>query len=565
MQAHRLAVGLAQAQRWTLRAGVFLLPLAYTGDTYDQFVLPKLLLARVLAAALLMLLVTRLALEGKLTVRRSPLDLPLAVWLGSTVLSTVLALNSNVAVFGTYSRYDGLLTAITYATLFWLASQTLSGPNDARSLLRVLLASGYVVAGIAIAQSVRDTVGQGALAQAFGPLGQANVLGTFLAMLVPLGILELREARSWAGRILVANVLVLLGLALLLTVSRSSWIAAAAGAVVLVVGEARRTARIRLLAGVGATVALALLALLVLQASPAWRHLDLRLAGSFSGQDWHDRLAVWHDAPSLVAQRPLAGFGPDSFGLVYGQVRTLDGPELVDKAHSEVLQIAVTQGLIGVAAYMLLLVAFISAFWKARRSPGAVAVFASWVAYETALQPNFTALGSALPFWTFAAAAMVWWGAGRTFDVSIPRAPAYTSAIASAVLFLGVSVYGAYVPHSADASLRIAVEDDFRRNPALALNPAQTARALEPRESVYAAEVGNVAFERGDWQLARQAFEDAAALGTYQPFVYRNLAYTYLDLGLREKAHQAALAAYRLNPHDRLSQSLLAQFTAPGA
>ena len=565
MQAAGLAVGLARAQRWTLRAGLFLLPLAYTGDTYDQFVLPKLLLARVLAALLLTLLVARLALEGRLTVRRSPLDLPIVAWLGSTVLSTVFALNSNVAVFGTYSRYDGLLTALTYAALFWLASQTLTGPNDARTLLRVILASGYVVAGIAIAQSVRDTVGQGALAQAFGPLGQANVLGTFLAMLVPLGILELRDARSWTARILVANVLVLLGLALLLTVSRSSWIAAAAGVMVLVIGEARRTARIRLLAGVGATVALAVLALLILQASPAWRHLDLRLAGSFSGQDWHDRLAVWHDAPNLVLQRPLAGFGPDSFGLVYGQVRTLDGPQLVDKAHAEVLQIAVTQGLIGVAGYMFILVAFIAAFWKARRSPGAVAVFASWIAYQTALQPNFTALGSALPYWIFAAAAMVWWRADRTFDMSIPRAPAYTAAITSAALFLGVSVFGAYVPHAADASLRIAAEDDFDRNPALALSPAQTASSLEPRESVYVAEVGNVAFERGQWRLARQAYEDAAALGTFQPFVYRNLAYTYLDLGLREQAHQAAAAAYRLNPHDRLSQSLLAQFTGPGA
>ena len=565
MQANRLAAGLAQAQRWTLRAGLFLLPLAYTWDTYDQFVLPKLLLARVLAAALLMLLLVRLALEGRLTLRRSPLDLPLAVWLASTVLSTVVAVNSNVAVFGTYSRYDGLLTAFTYAALFWLASQTLSGPNDARTLLRVLLASGYVVAGVAVGQSVRDTVGQGALAQAFGPLGQANVLGTFLAMLLPLAVMELREARSWAGRIVVANVLVLLALALLLTVSRSAWIAAGAGATVLVVGEARRTARIRLLAAVGATIAVALLALLVLQASPTWRHLDLRLGRTFSGQDWRDRLAVWHDAPALVAERPVAGFGPDSFGLIYGQVRTLEGPELIDKAHSEVLQIAVTQGFIGVAAYLLLLVAFASAFWKSPRSPGAVAVFASWVAYETALQPNFTALGSALPFWVFAAAAMVCWGAGRTFDVPIPRAPAYTAAIGSVVLFLGVSVYGAMVPHAADASLRTAAEDDFRREPAAALNPAQTARSLEPRESVYVAEVGNIAFERGDWQLAREAYEDAAALGTYQPYLYRNLAYTYLDLGLREQAHRAALAAYRLNPYDRLSQRLLVQFAVPGA
>ncbi len=94
-------------ERWWLRAGVFLLPLAYTWDTYDRFVLPKLLLARVLVIGLLILFLVRSVLSGGLRIRRTPLDLPILVFVASALMSTIFAFNQNVAVFGTYTRYDG--------------------------------------------------------------------------------------------------------------------------------------------------------------------------------------------------------------------------------------------------------------------------------------------------------------------------------------------------------------------------------------------------------------------------------------------------------------------------
>lgn len=54
-----------------------MLPLLYLRNTYDEFVLPKLLLARLLAVSLLALLAIRWAAEGRLVIRRTPLDLPL--------------------------------------------------------------------------------------------------------------------------------------------------------------------------------------------------------------------------------------------------------------------------------------------------------------------------------------------------------------------------------------------------------------------------------------------------------------------------------------------------------
>src|SRR3981081_735528 len=83
----------------------------------------------------------------------------------------------------------------------------------------------------------------------------------------------------------------------------------------------------------------------------------------------------------------------------------------LDKAHAETLQIAATQGVLGLAAYLLLLVAFIRAFWRGRLMPGASAVMGGGVWYTAAVQVNFSALAAAFPFWIFAAAAMETWGA----------------------------------------------------------------------------------------------------------------------------------------------------------
>src|SRR5205823_6207583 len=138
----------------------------------------------------------------------------------------------------------GLLTFLTYAALFWLSVQVIRDRTEARTVLRVLLAGGYACAAIAIFQSVHDSVQSGSLAPAFGTLGNPNVLGGYLAMVLTLAVGEATASHSPGGRVLAVNALVLPGLALVLTLSRSAWIAAAAG--VLVVALARRPNRVRL-------------------------------------------------------------------------------------------------------------------------------------------------------------------------------------------------------------------------------------------------------------------------------------------------------------------------------
>ena len=576
---------LAVVERWFLRAGLFLLPLAYSWETYDRFVLPKLLVARVLVVGLLILFLARVIVTGSLATKRTPLDLPLLAFVVSALISTAFAYNQNVAVFGTYSRYDGLLTIFMYAGIFWLSAQALAGPADARVLLRVLLTSGYLVAAIAILQAVGDSTVFGYRVPAFGTLGQQNVLGAFLVLLCPLAFRELVAATSWRTRVVALNVLAVLGAALVLTLSRSAWIGAAVAVVVLVVGS-RPTLRPRI---VGA--AIVLVVLLVAGSGLAGglaleRQIQARAMTIFDPSAWGPRPAIWRDSVRLIESRPLLGYGPDNVGLVYPRFQATNlGRAQVDKAHAESLQVAATQGLVGLAAYALVLVAFVRAFWKGRQREGAVAIFAGWVAYEVTLQLNFSALAASLPFWIFAAAAMESWGATRPVslpeaEISLPRSRGGpvgprerrfsarrafetfgvgAGAITIATL-AALAIVMTVFPYLADSRLRVAARADIEGRSGAAGVAAAEARDLAPRESVYAVEVGNIAFERSDWVSAAVAYSDAATLGTYNPLVYRNLALADLNLGRFTEARAAAQKAVEMDRFDPANRALLAQF-----
>src|SRR5205807_2621798 len=122
------------------------------------------------------------------------------------------------------------------------------------------------------------------------------------------------------------------------------------------------------------------------------------------------RIDTWRDTLGLIASRPVLGYGPDTFGLVFPQFQTNNKHlEFWDKPHQDALGVAATQGVIGLLAYIWILVAIVRAFWRGRFQRGAVALFAGWVAYMVAIQFDFSWIPTSVPFWLFIAAAIVTW------------------------------------------------------------------------------------------------------------------------------------------------------------
>jgi putative inorganic carbon (HCO3(-)) transporter len=580
----------ATAARSTLFLGAFLLPLVVVGPAADPDILPKLLAARLLVLILAALWVVRIALTRELRVQCTPLAIPLAVFLVSAAVSTVLAVNTNLALFGAYTRYEGLLTLCTYAALFWLATQTLRDERDARTLVVALLGSAYVVSVIAIVQAVAGSVlgiddggdtalSFGGLSRATGTFGNANTVAAFLAMLLPLALHRLFEATSWPRRALAANAVIVPACALFLTFGRAAWIGAALGCALVLWHQIHARPRRFVAAAIGAAGAVALVAISLLGRGglSITRSVLARLSSvaDVSGGSSGTRLHIWSDSIALLRARPLTGWGPDTFGLVYPRYQTGRWTPgfVIDKAHSDVVQIAATQGLLGVVSYLWVLLAAVRCWWRGRRRRDATALLGGLLAYEITVQVNFSWVPASLPFWLLLAAAVIaWTGTPRSVGVQVhPRKAIRLPAVAIAVGALAWLVPATVVrPLAADVWYQRALTAGDSGNLGDARADIAQARADAPWEAQYAAEAGDLADDltagdlpgpHADDPTAGGAYSDAVALGTTDANVLRHLGGVELRLHRVAEAQTAAQAAVVLDRYDVRNTRLLAQTT----
>jgi len=290
----------------------------------------------------------------------------------------------------------------------------------------------------------------------------------------------------------------------------------------------------------------------------------------FSSGTVNERITTWSDTLPLIASRPIMGYGPDSFGLVYPQFQTSNQHLVLwDKPHQEALGIAASQGVIGLVAYIWILVAFVRAFWKGRYQRGAVALFAGWAAYIVAIQFDFSWIPTSFPFWLLAAAAMVTWSPKpQVVRVAMfPRRIAVPVLGAASIALIALLIPAVALPYLADA-------DYYAAQSAPNLQQARAtigqARQSAPSEAVYAIVAGHYALNldqngtpasNADWPAAREAYEAAARLGSYSPEMYQELAIVDEHLGDHAGAVAAARRALELDRYDPRSQALLKRLT----
>lgn len=539
--------------------------------------LPKLAVLQLTVFVLLALWLASWSRPGRRPWRRTPLDAPLAIFVGSALLSTAFAVNHGVALFGTYYRYEGLLTIAGYGALYWLAARVLR-LQEAWRVVRLLVLVGYAVALLAIVQSVVLSVliGGGAsesgrqfagVLRAASTFGNPYPLSAFLALVLPLAAHEVVRARSPADCLLAAGIVLTLALTLLLTFSRSAWLGALLGLGIVVarpLGSSLRSGRTRPLAvGVLAVCALGLAAGGVTRAAGPPRALAavveraVTLADPAQGSG-ATRLHVWRDTVELIAARPLVGWGPDTFALVYPNFQTGDwtpGFE-IDRAHAELLQVAANQGLVGLAAYLWLLGAVAVAFWRGRAQPGASALFGAWIAYQLSQQAEFSWLPSAAPAWLLTAAAVTVWAGAAPAAAQQARRPGLAATagplLAAAVAGLGLAL--AAVLLAADAEFLRGLGAAAGGDRAAAQAAVAEARRLAPWQAVYATEAGDLALEEGpdsDPAAAREAYLDAISRGDTRPVVFRRLADACRQLGRMEEAAGAERMALRRFERER--------------
>lgn len=513
-----------------LAAAAFIIPLAATTSVSWPFSLPKLLLLGVFSA-LSLIVWCRRWLKGEVSVRWSPLLAPLAFLLGWFMLSTAFSVHMPTSILGKYGRYDGLLTFLSYLALFWVAFQHDWTQRDVSWLVTAALAGAGLVSIYALPQAVGlEFVNWGNVTfesnRAFSTFGNPSLLAGYL-------VLVLFTALGWGlrGAILGWSVGALSGVALLVTLTRGGWLAAAVGLAFLVAGLIR-AGRFRFAWKTVATVLVLLfvvgLAVITFSATrPGAVSLPNRLRQVTSqGGTVAERFEIWKAATGATMARPLLGWGPDNFRVAFAEhktpryVRTSGPAQLQDNAHNYLLQLAVTSG---IPAAVLFTVFLTWSIWVittralASKNLLMLGVAAGLVGYAIDILFTVNVVGGAFLFWLLLGMAL---SRSTPFGGGVAVAKLYRTI--AVVILLPVALVLAVAPtfeFAADYYRTRAVSIVTSVSLAAALPDFEQAFALNPWLDRYHFQLGDMYFssalesrQSADFELGRRQFTEARSV-----------------------------------------------------
>jgi tetratricopeptide (TPR) repeat protein len=533
--------------------------------------------------------------RGRFDLRPAVLDVPLLILLCVALASWAVSWLSHPslrpAVWNEGFRGFAFL-AVNGVLPYWLAAQA-ARPDRDRRLRRLWLAVGSAAAAYGVLQYMgkeflwpRDLNPYSG--RPVSTFGNPNFLSSYLVMLMPAALAELLGARTRLGRAAAAAVFLAFSAAVVSTLTRSSWIgAAAAVGTFLWLTRDLWPARRRWVLGVLAVAAaLALLwpasplAGTPVRAAGRMAELAQGIAGGQPYGPWHQRLLIWSSAWDMVKDNPILGKGWGCFELFYPFYQ---GAHLSDEtfrlfrthannAHNLVLEIWSQAGVLGLGLFLWAALLF----WRtARRGvpllpaeerPAAWALLAGGLGM---LADNifgnvslFFAVPAFLFFWMTGALAGRVGGETRSYSARSPAA--LTAGVLLAALTLA-SAWRSFAHWRAEALYFAGFKKAKAGDLPAAIRNLEASRALRPREVNNNYELANVYARRARWasgnnlegeaarlsEAAAAAYGEALEANAGYDEIYFNRASVLNRLGRREEAVLHYRTALLINPLSR--------------
>ena len=111
----------------------FLVPLVFWKDTSELFEFNKMWLTFGLTIIIVSCWFVKMVLQKRILLCRTPLDIPIILFLLSQVISTIFSLDTHVSVWGYYSRFNGgLLSIFSYIFLYYAFVSNFSAGVNAK-------------------------------------------------------------------------------------------------------------------------------------------------------------------------------------------------------------------------------------------------------------------------------------------------------------------------------------------------------------------------------------------------------------------------------------------------
>ncbi len=401
---------------------VFLLPFIINPLGYHIFTLPKAIFLRVISLTVFLSWLSLIILtQGKYSFRRSFLDKPIFFYLFFAAISTLFSLNFHTAFYGTFYRFEGFLSLLIYIFLFYAALNFFQDENEIKLLLTALFLSASIISLVGIFQVFKpifyDSSATGLDVGRVGSFfGNSNYLGAYLSLVVPLVLgINLFSRELKFNRWLSSGTLILTFLCLIFTYTRASWLGVILAVCLMVFVLREKILKPKGLVFILLLVILVGLLVFTLAGFEGWIKVYERLSSIFELKDSAaGRVFIWRISLKIVRNYWFIGVGPDSIGLVFPRhlpINWLAVSEraFTDKAHSDILQVAVCQGIVGLIGYLWLFGSFfvlgfkkIARIVEEKKKLISLSLFWAALAYFINLQFSFTMVEVTPIFWVLA-------------------------------------------------------------------------------------------------------------------------------------------------------------------
>lgn len=310
---------------------------------------------------------------------RTPLDIPLLLFLLSQIISTIVSIDPHTSLWGYYSRFHGgLMSTISYILLYYaFVAHFHNKEKEIGKVINSILISASLTAFYGVLEHFgidKHVWVQDVQNRVFSTLGQPNWLSAYLIAIVPLSIhLGLKKNPAY----FIYSTLYLL--AIIYTKSQSGLAATFIVILLSLFVYARKTKYFSLIIPI-LVVGIIIKKDFVLRTLHSLNNInpfysdsltiakkenETRIGGSDS---MIIRRVVWDGAIQLGLKYPFFGTGVETFGYSYYWVRpvahnyTSETDFLYNKAHNEYLNFLATTGFVGLFCYLLLIFSIIRIF-----------------------------------------------------------------------------------------------------------------------------------------------------------------------------------------------------------
>ena len=394
---------------------LFLTPLIFTQSNSELFELPKMYFVYLLTILIATFHLINVIQKQVPLIKKTFLNIPLALFLLSQIISTVYSIDPHTSFFGYYSRLNGgLLSLICYVVLYWILSVYIDS-NFKKLIIKFSLLSGFLVSIYGIAQHFgidKNWWVQDVQSRVFSTLGQPNWLAAYLCILIPFSIHQFLNSSRLIHKLYFILLTSSFYLSLLFTKSKSGIIACLISIAIYFIIQFLKDKNSHKLLILNFSL-LIILTILInnpikdqifppkLEIGNSTLEINNKLNITSSG---NTRKIVWTGAIDLWKKFPFFGTGVETFAYSYYWTRpvehnlTSEWDYLYNKAHNEYINYLATTGTVGFLVYSALIISVLIALFINHKSKFFIPLISSYITILITNSAGFSVVITSLFF-----------------------------------------------------------------------------------------------------------------------------------------------------------------------